>query len=224
MPRSKRAKALSLARPTTCAAITPSARAFRPRSCVRRSCIPRPPLWKIRFWRRCSMRAQPGRSRCRVRRTRHSLCCVPRSSRCWCAASSTAGTQTLRRSTLPIASTTRRATSGRPSRPCSRGSRLPTVSRPVMPCLLTMLFACAMAGSSATTCCATSQPFRLAGMLAAQRRSIPCAPPSTASRCARYPLNAWRRALLGYSLRCWSICFPSRLSSTCSTIVCSMWC
>ena len=223
MPRGKRAKALSLARPTTCAATTLLARAFRPRSCVRRSCIPRPPLWKIRFWRRCSTRAQPVRSRCRARRTRHSPCCVPRSLRCWCAVSSTAGTPPLRRSTLPIALIIRRATSGRPSRPCSPGSRLPMASRRVIHCLRAMSFACAMAGSSATICCATSQPFRLAGMLAAQGRSIPCAPPSTASRCARCPLNVWRRAPHGCCSRCWSTCSSNLPSSTCSTIVCSTW-
>lgn len=77
---------------------------------------------------------------------------------------------------------------------------------------------------SATTCCAIFRPFKRVGMLAAQRRSTPCVPPSTASRCARCLLNAWRRALPGFCSRCWSICSPNLPSSTCSIIACSMWC
>ena len=84
---------------------------------------------------------------------------------------------------------------------------LPMAILPATPCLPATSLACAMAGFSATTCCATSRPFRRAGMLAAQRRSTPCAPPSTASRCARCPSNAWRRALPGRSLSCWSALF-----------------
>ena len=33
------------------------ARVFRPRSCACRSCIPRLPRWRTRFWHRCSTRA-----------------------------------------------------------------------------------------------------------------------------------------------------------------------
>lgn len=77
---------------------------------------------------------------------------------------------------------------------------------------------------SATTCCATSRPFRLAGMLAVQRRSTPCARPSTAFKCARCLSNAWRRQPPGCSLKCWSACSPNRPSSTCSIIACSTWC
>ena len=71
---------------------------------------------------------------------------------------------------------------------------------------------------------ATSRPFRLAGMPAAQGRSTPCAPPSTASRCTRCLLNAWRRALPGSCSRFWIICSPNRRSSTCSIIACSTSC
>ena len=45
-----------------------------------------------------------------------------------------------------------------------------------------------------------------------------------ASRRAHCQLNAWRRALPGFCLRCWSICSPSRPSSTCSIIACSTSC
>lgn len=85
--------------PTTCAATTLLARAFRPRFCACRSCIPRLPRWRTRFWCRCSTRAQPDRSLCRARRMRRFPCCVPRSLRCWYAVSSIAGMVTLRRST-----------------------------------------------------------------------------------------------------------------------------
>lgn len=64
-----------------------------------RSCIPRLPRWRTRFWCRCSTRAQPDRSLCRARRMRRFPCCVPRSLRCWYAVSSIAGMVTLRRST-----------------------------------------------------------------------------------------------------------------------------
>lgn len=63
------------------------------------SCTLPPPCWKIRFWCRCSMRAQLDRSLCRARRMRRFPCCVPRSLRCWYAVSSIAGMVTLRRST-----------------------------------------------------------------------------------------------------------------------------
>ena len=69
-----------------------------------------------------------------------------------------------------------------------------------------------------------SRLFRRVGMPVARRRSTPCVPPSTASRCARCPSNAWRRALLGFCSRCWSICSHNRPSSTCSIIACSTWC
>lgn len=98
-PRGERARALSPAQPTTCAATTLLARAFRPRSCACPSCTLPPPRWKIRFWCRCSTRAQPDRSLCRARRMRRFPCCVPRSLRCWYAVSSIAGMVTLRRST-----------------------------------------------------------------------------------------------------------------------------
>lgn len=84
---------------TTCAATTLLATAFRPRSCACRSCIPRLPRWRTRFWCRCSMRARPAQLLCRARRMRRFPCCVPRSFRCWYAVSSTAGMVTLRRST-----------------------------------------------------------------------------------------------------------------------------
>lgn len=99
MPRGERARALSRTQPTTCAATTLLARAFRPRSCACRSCIPRLPRWRTRFWCRCSTHAQPDRLLCRARRMRRFPCCVPRSFRCWYAVSSTAGMVTLRRST-----------------------------------------------------------------------------------------------------------------------------
>ena len=164
MPRGERARELSPAQPTTCAATTLLARAFRPRSCACRSCIPRLPRWRTRFWFRCSTRAQPDRSLYRARRMRR------------------------------------------------------------LPCPSATSLACAMAGFSATTCCAIFRPFKRVGVLAAQRRSTPCAPPSTASRCARCPSNAWRRALPGFCSRCWSTCSPNRPSSTCSIIACSTWC
>ena len=80
------------------------------------------------------------------------------------------------------------------------------------------------AGFSAMTCCAISRPFKLAGALDASKRSTRCVPPSTASRCARCLLNAWRRALPGFCSRYWSICSHNRSSSTCSIIACSTWC
>lgn len=82
MPRGERARALSRTQPTTCAATTLLARAFRPRSCACPSCTLPPPRWKIRFWCRCSMRAQPDRLLCRARRMRRFPCCAPRNSRC----------------------------------------------------------------------------------------------------------------------------------------------
>lgn len=88
-----------ITQPTTCAATTLLARAFRPRSCACRSCIPRLPRWRTRFWCRCSTHAQPDRPLCRARRMRRFRCCVPRNFRCWYAVSSTAGMATLRRST-----------------------------------------------------------------------------------------------------------------------------
>ena len=78
----------------------------------------------------------------------------------------------------------------RPSRRCSLGSQLPMAILPAMPCPSATPFAFAMAGFSATTCCAIFRPFKRVGMLAAQRRSTRCVPPSTASRCARCLLNA----------------------------------
>ena len=223
MPRGERARALSRAQPTTCAATTLLARAFRPRSCACPSCIPRLPRWRPRFWCRCSTRAQPDRSLYRARRMRRFLCCVPRSLRCWCAVSSTAGMVTLRRSTLPMPSITRRVKWARLFRRCSQGFQLPMAILLVTSCPSATSLACAMAGFSATTCCAIFRPFKRVGMLAAQRKSTPCAPPSTASKCARCLLNAWRRALPGSCSRCWSTCSPNRPSSTCSIIACSMW-
>ena len=221
MPRDERARALSRTQPTTCAATTLLARAFKLRSCACRSCIPRLPRWRTRFWCRCSTCAQPDRPLCRARRMRRFPCCVPRSFRCWYAVSSTAGMATLRRSTLPIASITRWVRWARPFRRCSQGSQLPMAILPATPCPPATSLACAMAGFSATTCCATSRPFRLAGMLVVQRRSTPYARPSTAFKCARCLSNAWRRQSPGCSLKCWSACSPNRPSSTCSIIACS---
>lgn len=106
------------------------------------------------------------------------------------AVSSTVGMVTLRRSTLPIPSITRRVRWGTPSRLCSPALPLPMAILPATTCPPTTSLACAMAGFSATTCCAIFRPFKRVGMLAAQRRSTPCAPPSTASKCARCLLNA----------------------------------
>lgn len=91
------------------------------------------------------------------------------------------------------------------------------------PCPPATSLACAMAGFSAMTCCAISRPFKLAGALDASKRSTRCVPPSTASRCARCLLNAWRRALPGFCSRYWSICSHNRPSSTCSIIAYSTW-
>lgn len=148
MPRGERARALSRAQPTTCAATTLLARAFRPRSCACRSCIPRLPRWRTRFWCRCSTRAQLDRSLCRARRMRRFPCCVPRSLRCWCAASSIAGMVTSRRSTLPIPSITRQVRWARPSRRCSQGFQLPMAILPATPCPSATSFACAMVVSA----------------------------------------------------------------------------
>ena len=117
---------------------------------------------------------------------------------------------TLRRSTLPIPSITRWVRWARPFSRCSQGSQLPMAILPATPCLPATSLACAMAGFSVTTCCATSRPFRLAGMLVAQRRSTPCARPSTAFKCARCLSIAWRRQPPGCSLKCWSACSPNR--------------
>ena len=224
MPRGERARELSPVRQTTCAATMLLARASKPRSCACRSCIPRLPHWRTRFWCRCSTRAQPDRSLCRARGMRRFPCCVPRSLRCWYAVSSIAGMPLLRRSTLPMPSITQRVKWARLFRRCSQGSQLPMAILPATPCPPTTSLACAMAGFSAMTCCAIFRPFKRVGMLAEQRRSIPCAPPSTASKCARCLLNAWRRALPGFCSRCWSICSHNRPSSTCSIIACSTWC
>lgn len=105
-------------------------------------------------------------------------------------ASLTAGTPPLRRSMLPIPSITRQVRWARHSRRCSQGSRLPMAILSAMPCPSATSFAFVMAGFSATIFCATCRPFRLAGMLAAQGRSTPCAPPSTTSRCIHCLLNA----------------------------------
>ena len=190
MPRGERVRALSRAQPTTCAATTLLARAFRPRSCARPSCTLPPPRWKIRFWCRCSMRAQLDRSLCRARRMRRFPCCVPRSLRCWFAASLIAGMPLLRRSTLPMPSITLRVRWATPSWRCSQGSQLPMAILPATPCPPATSLACAMVGFSATTCCAISRPFKLAGALDASKRSTRCVPPSTASRCTRCPSNA----------------------------------
>lgn len=80
------------------------------------------------------------------------------------------------------------------------------------------------AGSSATICCATFRPSKLAGPTRATKRPIRCARPSTAFKCARCLLNAWRRAVPGSYSRCWSASSPNRPSSTCSTIACFTWC
>ena len=152
--RGKTARASLPVRPTTCAATTLLARAFRPRSCACPSCTLPPPRWRTRFWCRCSTRAQQDRSLCRARRMQRFPCCVPRSLRFWCAVSSTAGMPLLRRSTLPIPSITRRVRWGTPSRRCSPALPLPMAILPATPCPPATSLACAMAGFSATTCCA----------------------------------------------------------------------
>ena len=151
MPRGERARALSRTQLTTCAATTLLARAFRPRSCACPSCTLPPPRWKIRFWCRCSMRAQLDRSLCRARGMRRFPCCVPRSLRCWYAVSSTAGMVTLRRSTLPMPSITRRVKWARLFRRCSQGFQLPMAILPATPCPSATSFAFVMVGFSATT-------------------------------------------------------------------------
>ena len=201
----KRARALSPARPTTSVATTPLKTTSRPRSCARPICIPPPRRPTTPSWYRCSRRARPGRSRSKVPRTRRFPCCVRRSLRCWYIASSIAGTLPLRRLRSQMPSATRRAIWAKHSRVCSPGYPLPMASRSAMRCPQAMSFASAMAGSSATTCCATFRPSTPAGLTPVPKRLIPFVRPSTAFSCARCPLNAWRRAPHGCCSRCWSV-------------------
>ena len=75
----KRVRALSPARPTTCAATMPRMTTSKPRSCARPICILPPRRSTIPSWCRCSRHARLDRSRSKVPRTRRFPCCARRS-------------------------------------------------------------------------------------------------------------------------------------------------
>ena len=75
----KRVRALSPARPMTCAATMPLKTTSRPRSCARPIYIQPPRRSTTPSWCRCSRHARPGRSRSKVPRTRRFPCCALRS-------------------------------------------------------------------------------------------------------------------------------------------------